>query len=342
MFNFARKARARDLIGPQGEQGPAGPQGEQGAPGEPAAYRAPVFARTNDAPAGHPLPTRAHDDDAGYDLTSTHPVHLAPGRRMLVTLGVSVVLDPRTVGLMCPRSGLASRDGITVLNAPGVIDSGYRGELKAVVYNAGHSAVHLPAGTRVAQLVVVPVVTDLGAAPSDKTRGANGFGSTGTTTPHAGLTSGSKAEVARRARADMVNAPAHYTAHPVFTGQCHDFAKFMGFDRGNAFKYLWRCAGKGDMSENLRKALWYLKAMEDKPTAHDRLAVPGDGRLENELTRVFDQHDADKCPVKFRAALAAYTAAVYVAKGGLVHEAQGMVALALTDLDNEAGTPETV
>ncbi len=85
---------------------------------------------------------------------------------------------------------------------------------------------------------------------------------------------------------DLVNRPAHYTVHPVFTGECHDYAKHMTFDQGNAFKYLWRCAAKGDMVENVRKALWYLNAMRTGPVL---------ARCGNRLPRV----DVDKLATEY-------------------------------------------
>ncbi|HZD80998.1 MAG TPA: dUTP diphosphatase [Actinomycetota bacterium] len=129
------------------------------------------------------LPGPAHPDDAGLDLRSTVDVEIGPGERALVPTGVAVAIPPGHAGLVLPRSGLASKQGLTMANAPGLIDAGYRGEVICAVVNLdrGH-AVRLARGDRIAQLVVVPVpparpmwVEEL--PPS--ARGAGGFGSTG-------------------------------------------------------------------------------------------------------------------------------------------------------------------
>lgn len=130
-----------------------------------------------------PLPQRAHPDDAGIDLYARTDVALDPGDRALVATGVAVALPPGTVGLLHPRSGLALHHGIGMVNAPGTVDPGYRGELKVVLINLDpQQRVSLQRGDRVAQLVVQRVeqpavveVDDLGASP----RGAHGFGSSG-------------------------------------------------------------------------------------------------------------------------------------------------------------------
>ncbi|GAA4828282.1 dUTP diphosphatase [Actinomycetospora corticicola] len=132
---------------------------------------------------GLPPPGRAHPDDAGLDLRTTTDVRLAPGERALVGTGVAIALPPGHVGLVCPRSGLAARDGIGLVNAPGVIDAGYRGEIRVCLVNHDpHRAVELHRGDRVAQLLVqrveLPVVRVVDELPGSL-RGANGFGSTG-------------------------------------------------------------------------------------------------------------------------------------------------------------------
>ena len=128
-------------------------------------------------------PSRAHVDDAGYDLHSAEAVTIGPGERASVGTGVAVAIPAGHAGLVVPRSGLAARHGIGVVNAPGLIDSGYRGELAVLLLNTDRRArFEFAAGDRIAQLVVVPV-----AAPEleelealDETlRGAGGFGSTG-------------------------------------------------------------------------------------------------------------------------------------------------------------------
>ncbi len=127
-------------------------------------------------------PRYAHEGDAGLDLRIKEDVTLEPGQRMLVGTGVAVELPPGCVGLVFPRSGLASKSGITLSNAVGVIDSGYRGEIHVALLNVSDETVTLEAGTRVAQMVVMPfvpceviAVDELG----DTERGGDGFGSTG-------------------------------------------------------------------------------------------------------------------------------------------------------------------
>ncbi|MEM9135204.1 MAG: dUTP diphosphatase [Actinomycetota bacterium] len=129
-------------------------------------------------------PRRIRAGDAAADLPSRHPVELAPGARELVPTGFAVAIPAGHCGLILPRSGLALRHGITVLNAPGLIDSGYRGELKVLLWNTGQESVTLDRGERVAQLLVVAVgasqlteVAVLPDAPDD--RGGAGFGSSG-------------------------------------------------------------------------------------------------------------------------------------------------------------------
>lgn len=129
------------------------------------------------------LPGRARPDDAGLDLAAVVDVEVAPGERALVPTGVAVAIPEGHAGLVLPRSGLASRRGLTLANAPGLIDAGYRGEVVCAVVNLDRKTpVSIRAGDRIAQLVVVPApavepiwVDEL--APSD--RGGGGFGSTG-------------------------------------------------------------------------------------------------------------------------------------------------------------------
>ncbi|HET7341320.1 MAG TPA: dUTP diphosphatase [Methylomirabilota bacterium] len=129
-----------------------------------------------------PLPAYARDDDAGLDLYAAEAVTLAPGARALVPTGVALAIPPGFAGFVLPRSGLALRHGVTLLNAPGLIDAGYRGEIKALVVNHGEAAVTLQRGDRIAQLVVqrvehVRLLPVAALAPSG--RGAGGFGSSG-------------------------------------------------------------------------------------------------------------------------------------------------------------------
>ena len=129
------------------------------------------------------LPERAHPGDAGFDLRSIEDVEVGPGERAMVRTGLAVAIPDGHAGLVLPRSGLASKHGLTLANAPGLIDSGYRGELICSVVNLDpHESVKIARGERIAQLVVVEVperrpgwVDEL--PPSS--RGEGGFGSTG-------------------------------------------------------------------------------------------------------------------------------------------------------------------
>jgi dUTP pyrophosphatase len=131
-----------------------------------------------------PLPGRGRHGDAAFDLAARHDVVLEPGGRALVPTGVAVALPPGWCGLLLARSGLALHHGVTVLNSPGLVDSGYRGELQVVLVNTGGEAVHLERGQRVAQLLVQPVpaveLVEVDVLPdSHDGRGAAGFGSSG-------------------------------------------------------------------------------------------------------------------------------------------------------------------
>ena len=122
-----------------------------------------------------PLPARAHEDDAGLDLVAREAATLRPG-------GGPVVVPTGYCGLVCPRSGLAARRGVGVLNGPGVIDAGYRGELRVVLHCVGPEEVRIARGDRIAQLLVVPAAVpalSFVAELPDSVRAANGFGSTG-------------------------------------------------------------------------------------------------------------------------------------------------------------------
>ena len=108
---------------------------------------------------------------------------LAPGERTLVPTGISVAVPDGYVGLIAPRSGLAARHGISLVNSPGILDSGYRGEIHAVLINEGEEPFEYERGERIAQLVVVPFATqeyEVVANLPNSDRGAGGFGSTGT------------------------------------------------------------------------------------------------------------------------------------------------------------------
>jgi dUTP pyrophosphatase len=138
-----------------------------------------------------PPPSYAHPGDAGADLVAACDVELAPGSRAMVPTGVAIALPEGYVGLVHPRSGLAARLGITVLNAPGTVDAGYRGELLVNLINLDRSnSVKISRGDRIAQLVIqrveraeFQVVDELDASP----RGEDGHGSTG---GHNGLAGG--------------------------------------------------------------------------------------------------------------------------------------------------------
>jgi dUTP pyrophosphatase len=128
------------------------------------------------------VPSYAHPGDAGLDLSTTRTVRLAPGQRTAVPTGLAVAIPAGWVGLVHPRSGLARRHGVTVANAPGTIDAGYRGELQVLLINLGDESVELEAGDRIAQLLLQQVghaqvieVEDLDTTA----RGSGGFGSTG-------------------------------------------------------------------------------------------------------------------------------------------------------------------
>jgi dUTP pyrophosphatase len=134
---------------------------------------------------GLPLPAYATADAAGVDLAAAieAPLTLAPGERRDVPTGIALALPAGWEGQVRPRSGLALRHGITVLNSPGTIDADYRGEIRVILANLGSAPVTIARGERIAQLVIAPVsradwevVAELPAT----TRGAGGFGSTGT------------------------------------------------------------------------------------------------------------------------------------------------------------------
>jgi dUTP pyrophosphatase len=131
---------------------------------------------------GLPLPAYAKPGDAGLDLRASEAVTLEPGVRRLVPTGVAVAIPDGHAGFVLPRSGLAMQKGVTVLNAPGLIDSGYRGELKVLLINHGGEVVSIDRGERIAQLVIQPVaqarLVEVEGLP-ESARGAAGFGSTG-------------------------------------------------------------------------------------------------------------------------------------------------------------------
>lgn len=130
-----------------------------------------------------PVPSYAHPGDAGADLRTTVDVELAPGERALVPTGIAIALPPGHVALVHPRSGLAARHGLSIVNTPGTVDQGYRGEVKVMLINHDlRETVRLRRGDRVAQLVVQRFervrYVEVGALP-DSERGSGGYGSTG-------------------------------------------------------------------------------------------------------------------------------------------------------------------
>jgi len=127
------------------------------------------------------LPTRAYEGDAGLDLAACERVELGPGERAAVPTGIAVAIPDGYAGLVMPRSGLAVKHGIGKVNSPGLIDSGYRGELKVVLLNTDRNEPFVvEPGMRIAQLVVVPVATpdtvEVQELPASE-RGDKGFGS---------------------------------------------------------------------------------------------------------------------------------------------------------------------
>ncbi|MBW3619012.1 MAG: dUTP diphosphatase [Actinobacteria bacterium] len=132
------------------------------------------------------LPTYAHAGDAGLDLAANEDLTLPPRGRAAVATGLAVAVPDGWVGLVHPRSGLALRQGLTVANAPGTIDAGYRGEVKVILVNLGDEEVVITRGDRIAQLVLQQVgharVVEVESL-DDTTRGAGGFGSTGVARP---------------------------------------------------------------------------------------------------------------------------------------------------------------
>lgn len=130
-----------------------------------------------------PLPHYAHAGDAGLDLYASESVTLEPGQRLLIGTGIAIALPEGFAGFVQPRSGLAAKKGLTIVNSPGLIDSGYRGEIKVIALNTdAQAAIQIERGNRLAQLVIqeVPIVTLEEADELDDTdRAEGGFGSSG-------------------------------------------------------------------------------------------------------------------------------------------------------------------
>ena len=135
-----------------------------------------------------PLPAYEHPGDAGLDLRARLGMRLAPGERALIPTGIAIALPPGFAALVHPRSGLALRRGLGLLNAPGTIDAGYRGEIGVIAVNHDpREPIEIQRGDRIAQLVIVPVagarLVEVSALPGSH-RGEGGFGSTGVGTVH--------------------------------------------------------------------------------------------------------------------------------------------------------------
>jgi len=128
------------------------------------------------------MPTSGNPGDAGFDLRSTVQTRILPGERKLIPTGVSIALPAGYVGLVHPRSGLAAKHGVTVLNAPGTVDAGYRGEISVTLINHGDSDFEVSIGDRIAQIVFQkfeePNFVRVSELPGSM-RGTAGFGSTG-------------------------------------------------------------------------------------------------------------------------------------------------------------------
>ena len=132
---------------------------------------------------GLPMPERAHPGDAGFDLRSAVDLVLAPGERAMIPTGIAVAIPDGFAGLVQPRSGLAARHGVGIVNAPGLIDAGYRGEVKVIAINLDpREPFEVHRGDKIAQLVIYPIpdakLREVEELP-DSERGGSGFGSTG-------------------------------------------------------------------------------------------------------------------------------------------------------------------
>ncbi|MGO8883057.1 MAG: dUTP diphosphatase [Streptosporangiaceae bacterium] len=143
---------------------------------------------------GLPVPARAHSGDAGTDLFAAQDVYLGPGERAVVPTGIAIALPDGYAAFVHPRSGLAARHGVTLVNAPGTVDAGYRGEIRVTLLNTdARHGVRFQRGDRIAQLVVQRVeyvrFHEVEVLPGSA-RGAGGFGSTGGHSATAGLAGG--------------------------------------------------------------------------------------------------------------------------------------------------------
>jgi dUTP pyrophosphatase len=159
-----------------------------------SAHHDPVEILIKRLDPGLPLPERAHPGDAGTDLFAARDVELAPGQRAVVSTGVAIALPDGYAAFVHPRSGLAAKHGVTIVNAPGTVDAGYRGEIRVTLLNTdAERPVRFQRGDRIAQLVVqrvaYPVFYEVETLPGSA-RGDGGFGSTGGHAMNAGPVSG--------------------------------------------------------------------------------------------------------------------------------------------------------
>jgi dUTP pyrophosphatase len=147
-----------------------------------AALPSPLRIAVRRIDATVPVPRYARDGDAGLDLHAAEPGALRPGERRIIRTGVALAIPGGFAGFVLPRSGLALRQGVTVLNAPGLIDAGYRGEIQVLLVNHGDAVFEVKRGDRIAQLVIQRIeaveLVEVEELP-DSERGAGGFGSTG-------------------------------------------------------------------------------------------------------------------------------------------------------------------
>ena len=128
------------------------------------------------------IPTRAKPNDAGFDLSTIDDFQIAPGERYLASTGLALAIPPGYVGQICPRSGLALKYGLTIVNSPGIIDADYRGIIKVILLNTGSAPVEFKKGDRIAQLLIIqlaPVVLTEVSSLNETSRGTGGFGSSG-------------------------------------------------------------------------------------------------------------------------------------------------------------------
>jgi len=128
-------------------------------------------------------PEQAHEHDAGFDLYASEAARIAPGQRMSIGTGIAVAIPDGYAGLVLPRSGLAARHGIALVNSPGLVDAGYRGELRLLLLNTDRERIfEIASGDRIAQILITPIAVPQfveARALAETARGESGFGSTG-------------------------------------------------------------------------------------------------------------------------------------------------------------------